>query len=209
MPYFVREFADFEVSDSLDCEFDKAVMVSSTDVYNAATGSGHDESTRVLQAHSLLKFEDEYRRACERRGIPPTILRCPAIVGTGMTGLPREMVNKIYRGTYMHIKGVEEHLSVIHASDVAKAAACCLDSGMTLIATDGEDPTYSSLAEGLQTRPETHIHHQRAVGAMALQLGTVQHPYQHTYIQQPAPAAGIRVPPYSGMPVPDNPRLRR
>ena len=25
MPYFVREFADFEVSDSLDCEFDKAV----------------------------------------------------------------------------------------------------------------------------------------------------------------------------------------
>ena len=119
MPYFVREFADFEVSDSLDCEFDKAVMVSSTDVYNAATGSGHDESTRVLQAHSLLKFEDEYRRACERRGIPPTILRCPAIVGTGMTGLPREMVNKIYRGTYMHIKGVEEHLSVIHASDVA------------------------------------------------------------------------------------------
>lgn len=152
MPYFEREFADFEVTDSLDGEFDKAVMVSSTDVYNAATGSGHDESTQVLQRHSLLKFEDDFRRACERRGVPPTILRCPAIVGTGMTGLPREMVNKIYRGTYMHIKGVEEHLSVIHASDVAKAAACCLDSGLTLIATDGEDPTYSSLAEALAYR---------------------------------------------------------
>lgn len=152
LPYFERRFANFELTDRPDDVFDKAVMVSSTDVYNASTGRDHDESTQVLPRHSVLKLEEAFRQACLKRRVPPTILRCPAIVGTGMTGLPREMVNKIYRGTYLHIKGVEEHLSVIHASDVANAAACCIDSGETLIATDGDDPSYSQLAEALAYR---------------------------------------------------------
>lgn len=152
LPYFKRRFADYELTYSIDDAFDQAVMVSSTDVYNAATGRDHDESTQVLPRHSLLRPEEDFRQACLRTGVRPTILRCPAIIGTGMTGLPREMVNKIYRGTYMHIKGVEEHLSVIHATDVANAAACCIDSGETLIATDGNDPSYSQLAEALAYR---------------------------------------------------------
>lgn len=152
LPYFGRQFADYRLTDRLDGAFDKAVMVSSTDVYNVSSGTGHNEDTELLVRHSVLKLEENFRKACDARGVAPTILRCPAIVGTGMTGLPREMVNKIYRGTYLHIKGVEERLSVIHASDVAKAAACCIDSGRTLIATDGDNPTYYSLAEALAYR---------------------------------------------------------
>lgn len=151
-PYFERQFADFEISDRMDSDFSKALMVSSTDVYNVASGTGHDETTPLLPRHSVLKLENEFTEACRLRGIAPTILRCPHIIGTGMTGLPRDMVNKIYRGTYFHIKDVNEHLSVVHASDVAKAAECCIDSGETLIVTDGADPSYAELAEALAYR---------------------------------------------------------
>lgn len=151
-PYFERQFPDYELTDSFDADFSKAVMVSTTDVYNAAAGTAHDESTELMPRHSVLKLEEEFAEACRRKGVQPTILRCPHIVATGMTGLPREMVNKIYRGTWFHIKGVQEHLSVVHASDVAKAAECCMDSGQTLIVTDGADPTYEEFAEALAYR---------------------------------------------------------
>lgn len=152
IPYFEREFDGFEVVTEPDRPFDHAVMVSTTDIYNAAAGSGHDESTPELLSHPMRRAEDDFRRTCSENGVPPTVLRCPHIVGTGMTGLPREMVNKIWRGSFFHIKGVDEHLSVIHASDIAAAARATLDSGLTLIATDGADPSYDQLAEALSYR---------------------------------------------------------
>ncbi|MDE6099401.1 MAG: hypothetical protein K2L80_08830 [Muribaculaceae bacterium] len=151
-PYFERQFPDYTITERLDSDFKTAVMVSGTDVYNAASGTGHDENTAILPRHSILRLEDNFIRACRQRNIAPTILRCPHIIGTGMTGLPREMVNKIHRGTFFHIKGVEEHLSVVHASDIALAASCCMNSGKTLIVTDGADPSYSELAEALAFR---------------------------------------------------------
>lgn len=90
--------------------------------------------------------------------IPPeaptdaTVLLCPNIVGTGMTGLPMELAMKIADGTYFHIEGIEAHLSTIHASDVAKAVRLSLGKGGHHKVTDGSDPTYNDFAEALAFR---------------------------------------------------------
>ena len=38
------------------------------------------------------------------------VLRCPYIVGTGMTGMPMEFARRIARGTFCHIKGNEARI---------------------------------------------------------------------------------------------------
>lgn len=81
-----------------------------------------------------------------------TVLLCPNVVGTGMTGLPMELAMKIADGTYFHIEGVEAHLSTIHASDVAKAVRLSLGKGVHHKVTDGSDPTYNDFAEALAFR---------------------------------------------------------
>jgi len=81
-----------------------------------------------------------------------TVLECPNIVGTGMTGLPMEIARRIAGGTYFHISGNTARLSVIHASDVAKAVRRSLGSGWRLTLTDGADPSFVDFADALAFR---------------------------------------------------------
>lgn len=81
-----------------------------------------------------------------------TILLCPNVVGTGMTGLPMEIATRIAAGSYFHMEGVEARLSTIHASDVAKAVRLSMGKGGRYKVTDCSDPTYNEFAEALAFR---------------------------------------------------------
>ncbi len=81
-----------------------------------------------------------------------TVLECPNIVGTGMTGLPMEIARRIAGGTYFHILGNDARLSTIHASDVARAVYLSIGSGRRITLTDGADPTFIDFADALAHR---------------------------------------------------------
>ncbi len=81
-----------------------------------------------------------------------TVLVCPNIVGTGMTGLPMEIARRIAGGSYFHISGNEARLSTVHAVDVAKAVSLVLHTPGVYLLTDGYNPTYAEFAEALAWR---------------------------------------------------------
>lgn len=81
-----------------------------------------------------------------------TVLFCPNIVGTGMTGLPMDFVRRIARGSFYHLDGNEARLSTIHATDVARAVSLSLHSGGSYTVTDGDNPTFHDFAEALAHR---------------------------------------------------------
>lgn len=86
-----------------------------------------------------------------------TVLVCPNIVGTGMTGLPMTIARHIARGSFYHLGGNEARLSTIHATDVARAVELVKDIPGQFTATDCDDPTYHDFAEALAWR----INHKR------------------------------------------------
>ena len=79
-------------------------------------------------------------------------LFCPAIVGTGMTGLPMTLARAIARGRLYHITGKESRVSTVHAVDVARAVRSVLGAEGDFTITDGCDPTVHDLAEALAHR---------------------------------------------------------
>lgn len=81
-----------------------------------------------------------------------TILVCPNIVGTGMTGLPMDLARRIARGSYYHLEGNDARISTIHASDVARAVRLSLGTPGTFTVTDCVDPTFHDFAEALAWR---------------------------------------------------------
>ena len=81
-----------------------------------------------------------------------SIVRPALIVGTGMKGTLRSMVNGIYRGYYHHIKENNARRSVIHATDVSAAVNKIASIGGVFNLTDGVNPTVYDLAEALAYR---------------------------------------------------------
>lgn len=132
------------------------VYISSVEVYGRHEGSDLDECTitdpDTPAGLSKLRAEEMLANWCGQRGITLSILRCPPIVGTGMTGPLRKLVNAIYRGSYYHIIGNEARTSVIHAVDVAKAAIDIARHGGIYNLTDGVNPTRRDLADALSFR---------------------------------------------------------
>lgn len=96
--------------------------------------------------------DPEFDEFCRSKGLPVCELRCPSVVGTGMKGLPRRIAEGIYRGTYCLIRDNEARISVVHASDVAKAASFALGSQGTYTLTDMADPTICELSDALAFR---------------------------------------------------------
>lgn len=86
-----------------------------------------------------------------------TVLFCPNIVGTGMTGLPMDFAQRIARGSFYHLGNNEARLSTIHATDVAKAVRLSAGAPGQFTVTDCADPTYRDFAEALAWR----INHKR------------------------------------------------
>lgn len=85
-------------------------------------------------------------------GADTVVLRCPNIVGTGMTGLPMMIARRIANGSFYHLGQNDARLSTIHASDVAVALAMAIDSPGIYTATDCNDPTFHDFAEALAHR---------------------------------------------------------
>lgn len=81
-----------------------------------------------------------------------TVLMCMNTVGTGMTGLPMDLAQGVGSGRYFHILGNKAKVSVVHATDVARAVALSLGDGGRFFISDGEDPTFHDLAEALAIR---------------------------------------------------------
>lgn len=81
-----------------------------------------------------------------------TTLICPNVVGTGMNGWPMTIAEAIARGRYFNIKGNEERLSTVHASDVAVAVRLSLGHGGTFTVTDLNDPRQIDFAEAIAHR---------------------------------------------------------
>lgn len=120
-PYFERLMPEYRLTDSPD-DADKAVMISSTDIYDVTEGCLYNELTPINPSSAFAKAETEFIEATSLGGLDAPILRTADIIATGMTGLPRKMAEQIYRGTYVGVSGNEAERSFIHAVDLPDAA---------------------------------------------------------------------------------------
>lgn len=132
------------------------VYVSSVEVYGRTEGTDYTEATiptpESIVGRAKLHAEEVVSKWCADRGVVLTILRCPPIVGTGMEGWLRSLVNSIYRGTYHHVDDETSRVSVVHAVDVARAIVDLAPIGGTYNFTDGVDPSRHDLAEAFAFR---------------------------------------------------------
>lgn len=150
-PYFERLMPDWLIADAPDGA-DAAVMISTTDIYDVESGTNFNELSPIKPDCSHADDENRFIDLCKAAGLKPTILRCAPIVGTGMTGMPHETAEKIYRGTFIGISGNEARRSVVHAVSLPDAARSVLSSGDIFNVTDTVDPTLNEFAEALAWR---------------------------------------------------------
>lgn len=133
-----------------------AVYLSSVDVYGAEQGEliGEDTPCRPLTPAGRAALEGERDMAawCSAHDVPLAILRPAMIVGTGMQGTLRAMVNGIWRGTYRHVRGNDARVSVVHATSVADAVRAVMGRRGVWNVTDNVHPTRHDLAEALAWR---------------------------------------------------------
>ena len=132
------------------------VFISTVQVYGKTEGENFSEETVIEPTTNYGKSKHHaemfLQQWCEKFGVILTILRPPLIVGTGMKGTLRSMVNGIYRGYYHHIKGNEARRSVIHATDVSTVVRKISPIGGAYNVTDGDNPSVYDLAEALAFR---------------------------------------------------------
>ena len=120
-PYFERLMPDLRITESPEAA-ETAVMLSTVDVYDVSAGTNFNELTPLKRDCGHVSDENGFIGQCKECGLKPTILRCAPIVGTGMAGMPRELAEKIYRGTFIGISGNEARRSVVHAVSLPDAA---------------------------------------------------------------------------------------
>lgn len=132
------------------------VFISTVQVYGKTEGEEFDETTPIVPITnygiSKHRAEEYLKQWCKKHNVILTILRPSLIVGTGMKGTLRSMVNGIYRGYYHHIKGNEARRSVVHASDVSLVVKKIAPIGGEFNVTDGENPSVYDLAEAFAYR---------------------------------------------------------
>lgn len=155
LPYFQREFPGRDAVGEDFTAVDAAVLLSSTDIYESCGDVAADENTPVKPSSEWKKREDEFFARASAAGVKAFVLRCAPIAGTGMTGAVRSLAEDIMRGIFLHFPGNEGRMSVVHASDVARAARMLVDTcpdGGVFNLTDGDDPKIDDLAEALAFR---------------------------------------------------------
>lgn len=150
-PYFERYMTDYTVSDNPDGA-DCAVMISSTDVYDVEGGMSFNELTQLREDSAEVADEKRFCEVCDSKGLKPVILRCSDIIGTGMTGFPRELANRIYRGTYVNIADNTAVRSFVHASSIPDAARIALTHPGIYNVTDRTDTALNDFADALAWR---------------------------------------------------------
>lgn len=80
------------------------------------------------------------------------VIECPWVIGTGMTGAPRELAERIWRDTFFHVAGREIPVAAIHATDVARAVRLTLGKPGLYRVTDLRRHTLDELADALAWR---------------------------------------------------------
>lgn len=135
---------------------DNIVYVSSTEVYGATEGVEINENREPEPTSDTGKTKLEAEKIltqwCNDNNVKLTILRSPAIIGTGMRGPMRHLVNSIYRGNYHHIDDETCRLSVVHATDIAHVMLQAAGIAGVFNITDGVNPPRHDLVEALARR---------------------------------------------------------
>ena len=155
LPYFERQFPHHEVVTDLDAaDIRSAVMVSSTDIYDVTDGQLHDENTPLRTDSADASAERRFADACRRLSLEPLVLRCAEIVATGMDGFAMRLVRGMARMTMFKIADNDARISLVHGVDVARAADCLLDKGVsgTFNLTDGTETPLNELLDALSVR---------------------------------------------------------
>lgn len=153
LPYMEREFSGMHVvTDLVDADFKGAVMVSTTDIYDATEGRFLNESTPIKTDSDEAKDEQRFIDFCRAKGLKPTILRCANIVATGMEGLPMRLARGLVRMTMFKIRDNMACISLVHGVDVARAAKALIDSGETFNLTDNVETEVNDLLDALVHR---------------------------------------------------------
>lgn len=80
------------------------------------------------------------------------VLQLPVVIGTGMTGMPRKLVERIWRGTFFHLRDVETPVEAVHAVDVAAAVMLTAGRPGLYAVTDGAPHDLDELADALSAR---------------------------------------------------------
>lgn len=150
-PYFERNMTEYTISDRPD-DAECAVMISTTDVYDAEEGLCFNELTPLRLSSDEVAEEKRFADICRSHGLKPSILRCADIVGTGMTGFPRELANKVYRATHLNILGNTAVRSLVHASSLPDAARIALTQPDIYNVTDRTDTLLNDFADALAWR---------------------------------------------------------
>lgn len=160
MPYVEREFGKVELVALGGSERVSpiAFMLSDTDVYDAEEGENLSEDTPLRAGHRLAVAEEAFCSECTRRGLTPVVLRCANVVGTNMTGWPRQLAESIWSGSFFHFGNNTARISSVHASTVATVVRKLSENLQTdgkplfLNVTDGADPSVHDFAEALVVR---------------------------------------------------------
>lgn len=153
LPYISRQLGDDYVFTDKMSEADHALMLSTCDVYAKTANEVISETDAVAKDSDAARRENVFIADCDKHGLTHIILRCPVIVCTGMNGLARTLVEAIARNRFYHVEGREAHqLSVVHAVDIAAAAALTYGRTGVYNVTDGDDPDIDTLADALASR---------------------------------------------------------
>jgi len=154
VPYLRRALPDIVFVDTAD-NAERCIMVSSVDVYRQPEGTLISENAEIDYDSQWAEYENFFENNCTTVGKPYIILRSADIIGTGMTGWPRELAEKIWKGSLMHFAGNDARVSVVHATDVASAVAALCTSEVTegvFNVTDGDNPTFHDFVDSLAFR---------------------------------------------------------
>ena len=176
LPYFRRQLSDYRIeaeipSDGSDVSI--AVMISSTDIYDAVSGHMLTEETPLRASSPWRDREEKWRVFCDVSGLPCTVVRCPGIVATAMNGLPMRMARGIARGMLMHIRGNQGCLSLVHGVDVARFSVMPAVQGHTFNLTDGQETKVDDLLDALAFRiKDKHLYTLKSMTVARLLYGT-------------------------------------
>lgn len=102
-------------------EFDRRLTENPTEATPGlpaiiVTGVGETDSPSITDFRAKIKTD----------GGALVHLHVPEVIGTGMTGFIMQLARGVARGTMMKIRENDALLSVIHATDVARASSCIL-----------------------------------------------------------------------------------
>lgn len=118
----------------------------------AAEAAEPEEADCVVAVGTADLGADRLREACNRAGKPLALLRCAPMIGTGMTGRWRDMVNAIYRGIYLRVDGNKARASMVHALDVGRAAVMSAGMNGAWWLSDGRDHLVDDAVAALAKR---------------------------------------------------------